>query len=255
MLAAGFDTAAGDPTGSWSHRRPDFRAIGERIGVQGWPTVVVQEGGYHVGTLGGNVRAFFEGLAHGAAHPIAPAASRAKKAGDDTAARAGGDAGEIRWRDTVTPVDAERVRELTLAAGVFSTDEVAIAVELVQERLQKGSDSGYFFVFAEQGGRLPGYACYGPIPGTDNRHDLYWIVVDPKRQRDGLGSALLRRSEDAARTAGATHLFVDTSGRAAYAPARELHRRNGYRKLAELEDFFHDGDAKFIFAKRLRRSP
>jgi ribosomal protein S18 acetylase RimI-like enzyme len=80
---------------------------------------------------------------------------------------------------------------------------------------------------------------------------LYWVVVDPTRQRDGLGSELLRRTEAAARSAGATHMFVDTSGRIAYVPAREFYRRNGYRKIAELDDFFRDGDAKIIFSKRL----
>ena len=251
VLAAGFDTAAGDPTGSWSHRRPDFRALGERIGMQGWPTLVVQEGGYHVRTLGGNVRAFFEGLAHGAAHPLASPAPRTKKAANDVAETSVKSTGEILWRDTVTAADADSVRGMTLATGVFSTDEVAIAVELVQERLQKGPDCGYHFVMAEQDGKLAGYACYGPIPGTDSRHDLYWVVVDPTRQRDGLGSELLRRTEAAARSAGATHMFVDTSGRIAYAPAREFYRRNGYRKIAELDDFFRDGDAKIIFSKRL----
>jgi len=246
VLAAGFDTAAGDPTGTWQHRVQDFRTLGQLIGKQGYPTLVVQEGGYRVRTLGSNVRAFFEGLAQGAAQPAAPVERRREKR----------DAGatDIHWRDEVTATDADSVRDLTATAGVFSSDEVLIAEELVQERLQKGLDSGYHFLLAEQGGRLAGYACFGPIPGTAQRFDLYWIVVDPTRQRAGLGRELLRRSEAAAQAAGATHLFVDTSGRHAYAPARAFYRRAGYRKVAELPDFFHDGDAKVIFAKRLGKN-
>lgn len=243
VLAAGFDTAAGDPTGSWAHRRRDFRAIGRLIGEQGHPTLVVQEGGYRVRTLGGNVRAFFEGLVLGAERPLAPVASRRAKTEPSAA--------DIGWREQVTATDADRVRDLTAAAGVFSAEEVSIAEELVRARLQTGAESGYHFLFSERGGRVEGYTCFGPIPGTERRFDLYWIVVDPKRQRAGLGRELLRRTEAAAIAAGATHLFVDTSGRSAYAPARAFYRRAGYRKVAELPDFFHDGDAKVIHAKRL----
>jgi acetoin utilization deacetylase AcuC-like enzyme/GNAT superfamily N-acetyltransferase len=64
VLSLGFDTAAGDPTGSWRNRPADFRRIGETIGAQGYPTVVVQEGGYRTRTLGSNARSFFSGLWH-----------------------------------------------------------------------------------------------------------------------------------------------------------------------------------------------
>ena len=62
VLSLGYDTAAGDPTGSWRHRPADFRAIGETVGGLGYPTLVVQEGGYRTRTLGANARAFFGGL-------------------------------------------------------------------------------------------------------------------------------------------------------------------------------------------------
>ena len=62
MIAAGFDTAAGDPTGSWRHRTADFRRIGARLAGLTLPTLVVQEGGYRTRTLGANAAAFFDGL-------------------------------------------------------------------------------------------------------------------------------------------------------------------------------------------------
>ncbi|TQF84510.1 histone deacetylase family protein [Elioraea sp. Yellowstone] len=62
VIAAGFDTAAGDPTGSWRHRPDDFRRIGARLAGLNLPTLVVQEGGYRTRTLGTNAAAFFAGL-------------------------------------------------------------------------------------------------------------------------------------------------------------------------------------------------
>ncbi|MBK8012649.1 MAG: histone deacetylase family protein [Deltaproteobacteria bacterium] len=65
VVALGLDTARGDPTGSWSLESEDFDAMGATIGAAGWPTLVLQEGGYRTRTLGRNARRFFEGLSRG----------------------------------------------------------------------------------------------------------------------------------------------------------------------------------------------
>jgi acetoin utilization deacetylase AcuC-like enzyme/GNAT superfamily N-acetyltransferase len=62
VLALGLDTAKGDPTGSWSLIAKDFEAEGRMVGTLGLPTLVVQEGGYRIRTLGINARNFFIGL-------------------------------------------------------------------------------------------------------------------------------------------------------------------------------------------------
>ena len=83
------------------------------------------------------------------------------------------------FREEVTPEDRQTIGRLVRATRFFSEEEIGIAVELVEERLAKGDASGYFFLFAEEGNRLIGYACFGPIPGTVHSFDLYWIAVDP----------------------------------------------------------------------------
>ena len=65
VVPLGFDTGAGDPTGSWSNRPKDFMEIAHRIARIGVPTVVVQEGGYRTRTLGANAHGFFKGLWEG----------------------------------------------------------------------------------------------------------------------------------------------------------------------------------------------
>jgi acetoin utilization deacetylase AcuC-like enzyme len=63
VVALGFDTAKGDPTGTWSLTPRDFETSGRMLGELGLPTLVVQEGGYRTRTLGVNARRFFEGMA------------------------------------------------------------------------------------------------------------------------------------------------------------------------------------------------
>ncbi len=65
VVGLGFDTAKGDPTGTWSLRAPDFMAMGRLIGGLRLPTLVVQEGGYRTRSIGANARAFLSGLWEG----------------------------------------------------------------------------------------------------------------------------------------------------------------------------------------------
>ncbi len=69
VIALGLDTAKADPTGTWSLRQKDFEAVGRMIGALKLPTLVVQEGGYRVKSLGANARHFFLGLWEGACRP------------------------------------------------------------------------------------------------------------------------------------------------------------------------------------------
>jgi GNAT superfamily N-acetyltransferase len=171
--------------------------------------------------------------------------------GEAATAQGKPDAPELVWREAVRAEDAEAVRALVAATAMFTAEEVDIAVELVTERLAKGPASGYEFVLAEAGGRLAGYACYGPTPATVGTIDLYWIVVSPDLQGQGLGRAILARTEIAARRIGGERLYVDTSSQEKYAPTRAFYTGTGFAQVAELPDFYRRGDGKVIFVKAI----
>lgn len=62
IVALGLDTAKGDPTGTWRLTAADFERNGRIIGELCLPTLIVQEGGYKIQTLGKNAKAFFDGF-------------------------------------------------------------------------------------------------------------------------------------------------------------------------------------------------
>ncbi|MEZ4601414.1 MAG: histone deacetylase family protein [Syntrophotaleaceae bacterium] len=66
VVPLGFDTGQGDPTGTWPLRNEDFHRNGRLIGELGLPVLVVQEGGYDTGQMGGYALHFFTGLREGA---------------------------------------------------------------------------------------------------------------------------------------------------------------------------------------------
>jgi D-alanine-D-alanine ligase len=147
--------------------------------------------------------------------------------------------------------DVEDVRAMTDATGFFHSYEVDVAVELVEDRLAKGSTSDYAFVFLEKDNRLTGYACYGLIPCTASSYDIYWIVVHPDFQRQGIGRIIMTEVEDLIIKAGGRRIYIDTSQSEKYLSTHAFYERCGYSLGSVLEDFYAPGDGKVIFCKIL----
>jgi GNAT superfamily N-acetyltransferase len=155
------------------------------------------------------------------------------------------------FRSDVREDDRENVRRLAESTGVFSPIEVDVAVELADDRIQRGSRSDYDFLFAEEDSRAVGYTCQGPIALTAASFDLYWIVVDKALHGRKIGRALLERTEAIIRQRGGRQIYIETSNRAEYTPTRGFYLRCGYQQDALLKDFYATGDDKVIYVKVL----
>jgi D-alanine-D-alanine ligase len=161
----------------------------------------------------------------------------------------------ITLRTTVIRRDGDIVRDIVVSTGLFRPDEIGISVELVEERLRVGLASGYHFIFAEKGGTVLGYNCYGPVPLTLNSYDLYWIAVRKEVQGIGIGKMLLSCSEAAIFELGGRRIYIETSSRDLYLPTRLFYERCGYRAEAILREFYSPVDNKVIYVKPLERKP
>jgi len=159
--------------------------------------------------------------------------------------------GSLELREIVRARDAVDIEAMVAATGFFNEEELAIARELVDERLTHGADSGYEFLFAQAGDALVGYACWGRTPQTADGWDLYWIVVDPRFQGGGVGARLLAEVERRIREGGGGSVWVETAGRAQYAPTRAFYERRGYTCEARLGNFYAPGDDKIVYVKRV----
>ncbi len=160
-------------------------------------------------------------------------------------------AASLTLRASVRKTDVAAVRELVTSTGLFRPDEIRIAEELVEERLRVGLASGYHFIFAEQGSRVVGYSCYGPVPLTLNSFDLYWIAVRKDLQSSGIGKRLLVQSEAAIAGLGGRRVYIETSSREPYEHTRRFYEHNGYQTEATLREFYSPGDHKVIYVKAL----
>ena len=148
--------------------------------------------------------------------------------------------------------DRPTLEAMLRGTGAFHEEEVQVALELIDQ----GTDpaSGYRFVVAEDAaGVAAGYACFGLTPLTDGTYDLYWIVVDAARHREGIGGALLRATLAEVRARGGRSLVIETSGKPTYAAQRAFYEGCGARLLARYPDFYRVGDDKLVYLIQLPR--
>jgi ribosomal protein S18 acetylase RimI-like enzyme len=142
--------------------------------------------------------------------------------------------------------------------GLFRDEEVDVALELFDSAHPATDDtspasSDYFFLGAfTPEDELAGFACFGPTPSTDRTYDLYWIAVDPKRQRTGSGTILLNEVERRLEGLNARLVVVETSSRSDYGAARGFYVRNGYREAARTRGFYAPADDRITYTKRMQ---
>ncbi len=158
---------------------------------------------------------------------------------------------KIIFRNEVSPKDKANVMEILKSTGFFYDFEIEIAVELVNEHLENGKESGYYFLFAEIDNKTVGYTCYGPIPCTKHSFDLYWIGVHNDFRGKGIGRQLLAESEKRILEMGGKKIFIETSSTQKYYPTRKFYIDNKYMQAALLNDFYSPGDGKHIYEKTL----
>ncbi len=153
---------------------------------------------------------------------------------------------------TILHADRTRLRELTRLAKTFNDKEISIAMGLVDDYLLKGSQSSYeFFCARDESGQCIGYICFGSIDLSDNCYDLYWIVVDERFQKEGIGQALLTEMERTIAGRKGKKIFVDTSSTPPYEAARRFYRKNGYHTLCTIKDFYRRDDHKILLMKEM----
>lgn len=151
--------------------------------------------------------------------------------------------------------DRSGVFRILESAGNFTPEEVAIALELIDEWLELGEHSGYLtYVMesqAEGDSEVLGYVCFGPTPLTESTYDLYWIAVDKSKLRGGVGKKLLKFAEEEMARRGGQMLLVETSSQETYGGTIQFYEKSGYELVGKIKEYYKPGDDKLIFAKKL----
>lgn len=152
-------------------------------------------------------------------------------------------------RQEIRPNDIESIRQIVESTGYFRSDEVDVAVEIALERLHKGDQSDYSFLFIDIRKQAVAFCCFGRIPCTIGSFDLYWIAVHRNQRRKGLGRMLLHEAEEMVAALKGRKLYIETSSKPEYEDTRAFYVSNGYQLASRLTDFYSNGDDKITYVK------
>lgn len=158
---------------------------------------------------------------------------------------------DITFRKSLVPADRDGIREVLESTDFFYDYEVKVALEIFDDFLRFPERNEYYFIIAEQDGRIIGYVNFGPSPCTQSSWDIYWIAVRKDIRNNGLGKNLLKQAESFIKTMEGMNIWVETSGRKSYDPTRGFYLKSGYVVETELKDYYAPGDNKVIFHKIL----
>jgi GNAT superfamily N-acetyltransferase len=151
------------------------------------------------------------------------------------------------------PTDTPALLTLTKGTGVFQDHEIETLEEVFSDFHREGDSYGHVCLTREEDGQPIGFVYFAPVAMTDRTWELWWIVVGKKQQGHGTGRRLLEQVEQFITDEAGRLLLIETSSTPHYEATRRFYLQNGYILAAQLADFYHDGDDKCVYSKRLIR--
>lgn len=157
----------------------------------------------------------------------------------------------------LSAADRPRIEALLASFGFLTSEERAVALELVDHRLEHPASDDYRFILSaftpDEGGteKLAGYLCYGRTPMTRSTYDLYWLGTSPEYARSGIARGLVSRMEAEIAGEGGGLIRVETGSRDGHGDAIHLYDALGFTRAATIADFYAPHDDLVIFTRRV----
>jgi ribosomal protein S18 acetylase RimI-like enzyme len=148
--------------------------------------------------------------------------------------------------------DRASLLSMLIKTRSFTSAEIDVAMELIDIVLKDQIQKDYqIYCMVDDQDQAIGYICYGPTPMTQGTFDLYWIAVDPGFQEQGVGSKLLSFLEEVVKAEGGRLILADTSTIPHYEKTQKFYLKNGFQEVARVLDYYHPGNDRITFCRRL----
>ena len=148
--------------------------------------------------------------------------------------------------------DRASLLSMLIKTRSFTSAEIDVAMELIDIVLKDQIQKDYqIYCMVDDQDQAIGYICYGPTPMTQGTFDLYWIAVDPDFQKQGVGSNLLDFLGKVVKELKGRMILADTSSIPQYEKTQNFYLRNGFQEVARVLDYYHPGNDRVTFCRRL----
>ncbi len=149
-------------------------------------------------------------------------------------------------------VDFPHLRKIMKVGGVFTESDVKELYNMIREYFKEPEGDELITYVYKVKDEVAGFVTFGRDLG-DKTYEIHVVSVDPRYQGMGIGKKLVEFAEGEIKRLGGRMIFISTSSKRDYIPARKLYKGKGYMQSARIKDCFSDGEDKIIYSKRLRR--
>lgn len=147
--------------------------------------------------------------------------------------------------------DIGAVKRFLDESRMFRDEEVAVAVEMMEECAGKDAREEYISYVSVLGERVTGWICFGKTDFCEGVYDMYWICVGGEFQGEGVGKRLVRFMEKYVKERDDLRMIViETSSQKKYCPTCCFYEKCGFKLEAAIRDFYSPDDDKLIYVKR-----
>jgi ribosomal protein S18 acetylase RimI-like enzyme len=147
--------------------------------------------------------------------------------------------------------DRAKLHSMLIETRLFIPEEIDVAMELIDIVLKDKNQKDYkIYCMVDDQDQPVGYICYGPAPMTQGTFDLYWIVVDPNFQGQGIGSKLLDFLEKVLKEMDGRMILVETSSIPEYEKTQRFYLQKGFNEVARVPDYYSPGNDRITYCKR-----
>jgi aminoglycoside 6'-N-acetyltransferase I len=149
----------------------------------------------------------------------------------------------------IKQADVGAIEKILKKIPAFTAVEVDVAMELVNIAANNPIQDDYHVFVYELENSILGYHCTGKRPLTDGVYDLYWIASDHESNVKGIGKSLLEHAEAFVAQNYGRWLLAETSSKESYLKTRNFYLKNSFSVVAQIENFYSEGDHLVIFGK------
>ncbi len=148
----------------------------------------------------------------------------------------------------ISKSDLEDLKRVIDSSELFPSD---LLDEMVSEYFSNTETEELWFTSIDNNKPIAIAYC-APEKLTEGTYNLYLIAVQKEHQAKGIGKKLMKYIEDLLASKGNRILLVETSGLNEFELTREFYDKCGYTREAVIRDFYHEGEDKVVFWKKLQ---
>ncbi len=147
----------------------------------------------------------------------------------------------------VTKSDVEGLKKIVDSIELFPSEFLD---EMTSDYFNNPNTQDIWFTYIENNIQVAIGYCM-PEKLTDGTYNLLAIGVSQDVQRNGIASQMMNYIEQLLKQKDGRLLIVETSSDDAQIGARKFYQKIGYKQIAEIKDFWKEGEDKIIFWKKL----